>query len=725
VPTDAGDHGSHTMGTMVARGDGSAEQPAVGVAPGAQWIAARACSRSVCSEADLIAGAQWLLAPTRLDGSAPRPDLRPHIVNNSWAVNRNGDTSYSGFVAAWRAAGMFPVFVSGNSGFEEGCSSVQSPGDYPNGPTVGALTYDGLLASFSAIGPNLDGGLKPDLTAPGERVVSTFANGTQPNFGSLSGTSMAAPHVAGAVALLWSANPQLIGDYDATYAALVASADARTGDSRFIGANFAQCTTDTVPNNVYGYGALNAYAAVAEVRVDVPWLSIVTASTVELAAGNSSATTILIDARRVPGPGQYRARLLVHNADLSQEPLEIPVQLTVPSDPTHATISGRVTSAFSGDGLTATLRVQNGPTLQSDSSGAFLLTLPSSTSNYTLTASALHYASATRLISVSAGLSSTLDFVLRLDLPQIQASEAVISATLDYAETRDSALRISNNGTQPLSYTLSFTPTSYIVQRSDESALAAEWIVPPVDAMELALNDDGISALTPIGFRFSFYDQHHDALYIGANGVLSFRAPLQGPSYISSCFPLPETSGGAIVPLRVDLNPEVEGSSISYATIERGFLVSYENVPLFADNNQRFDFQTLLGRDGLIRFNYRRVGSMRPDEQAVTGLQRASQDIFSLGCRNAARLSSGLSIVLQPQTNSAQWLALPQPSGTVAPETSVEVPVRLQWVATAPDQVLRATILVNSNDTTQPQLMIPVELRTQPAPYRLFLMIMR
>jgi subtilisin family serine protease len=724
-PADAGDHGSHTMGTMVARSDGTAEQPAVGVAPGARWMAARACSRMSCSEADLIAGAQWLLAPTRLDGSDPRPDLRPQIVNNSWAVSAGGDSSYTGFVAAWRAAGMFPVFVSGNNGFIDGCSSVQSPGDYPNGITVGALTLESQLANFSAIGPTNEGQLKPDLTAPGERIVSTFASGRQPNFGSLNGTSMAAPHVAGTVALLWAANPQLIGDFEATYAALTQSADPRTGDERFSGDDFALCKTVTVPNNVYGYGALDSYAAVAAARVDIPWMQLATATLAEIADGASIATTITFDASRVPGPGRYRTRVLVHTADLSQTPLEIPVQLTVPGDPTHATISGRVMSAARGDGLAATINVQDGPSVSSDQSGAFTLTLPTTSASYTVTARAPSYAPQTKPISVSSGANTTLDFALWYDLPQIRASPESLSATLDYAETRDLVLDISNKGTQPLSYTLSFTPTSYLVQRSDEGEVAAEWIVPPADAVALDLSDDGSSAPTPIGFRFPFYDQRYQAIHIGANGVLSFRTPLQTPTYVSSCFPVPETSGGAIVPLRVDLNPAVAGSRITYATIERGFLVSYEDVPLYADNAQRFNFQALLERDGTIRFNYRTVGAMRPDEQAVTGLQRSRQDIFSLGCRNDARLSSGLSIVLQPQVNSAYWLDLPQPSGLVAPGASVAVPVRLRWVPTEADTVLHATIAIRTNDTTQPQLTIPVAIRTGLAPYRLWLMIAR
>ena len=81
VPCDNNNHGTHTMGTMVGD-DGGTNQ--IGVAPGARWIAAKGCETNNCSDAALLASAQWILAPTDLNGSNPRPDLRPDIVNNSW-----------------------------------------------------------------------------------------------------------------------------------------------------------------------------------------------------------------------------------------------------------------------------------------------------------------------------------------------------------------------------------------------------------------------------------------------------------------------------------------------------------------------------------------------------------------------------------------------------------------------------------------------------------------
>ncbi len=117
TPCDNNGHGTHTMGTMVGD-DGAGNQ--IGVAPGAQWIAVKGCETNNCSDASLLSAGQFILAPTDLTGANPRPDLRPNIVNNSWGGDPN-DPWYSDMVEAWRAAGIFPQFSSGNSG--PGCGT--------------------------------------------------------------------------------------------------------------------------------------------------------------------------------------------------------------------------------------------------------------------------------------------------------------------------------------------------------------------------------------------------------------------------------------------------------------------------------------------------------------------------------------------------------------------------------------------------------------------------
>ncbi|WP_376776355.1 S8 family serine peptidase [Allocatelliglobosispora scoriae] len=245
VPCDNNDHGTHTMGTMVGN-DGGANQ--IGVAPDAKWIAAKGCELTNCSDASLLASGQWVLAPTDLNGNNPRPDLHPDIVNNSWGGG-GGDPWYEATVNAWIAAGIFPMFSNGNSG--PGCNTAGSPGDYPQSYAAGAYDINNNIASFSSRGKSgIDNGLKPNIAAPGANVRSSVPGG---GYAAFSGTSMASPHVAGTVALIWSAAPSLKGDINATKALL---------DSSAIDVDATTCGGTAADNNVFGEGRLDAYAAV-------------------------------------------------------------------------------------------------------------------------------------------------------------------------------------------------------------------------------------------------------------------------------------------------------------------------------------------------------------------------------------------------------------------------------------------------------------------------------
>jgi subtilisin family serine protease len=199
VPCDNAQHGTHTMGTMVG-GDGPGPfTPDIGVAPGASWIAAKGCESFDCSETSLLSSGEFMLAPTDLDGDDPDPTKRPDIVNNSWGGGP-GDPFYAEVVQAWRAAGIVPVFSAGNAGPE--CDSGGSPGDFLESFSVGATDVNDQIADFSSRGPSTYGKVNPDVSAPGVNVISSVPGD---GYDSFSGTSMAAPHTAGTLALVLSA----------------------------------------------------------------------------------------------------------------------------------------------------------------------------------------------------------------------------------------------------------------------------------------------------------------------------------------------------------------------------------------------------------------------------------------------------------------------------------------------------------------------------------------
>lgn len=206
-PYDCSGHGTHTMGTMV--GDGGEPGAQIGMAPGAKWIALPgicigAMPGGIRDDIGALKAFQWLLCPTDLSGDLATADCSkaPDVVNNSWgSANPVGDVLRPA-LQRLRAAGIAPVFAAGNPGAGDG--SISSPGNAPEAISVGATDSSDRIASFSGRGPSAYAGeQKPELSAPGVDVYSAYLMNSY-EYGS--GTSMAAPHVAGLVALMVSAD---------------------------------------------------------------------------------------------------------------------------------------------------------------------------------------------------------------------------------------------------------------------------------------------------------------------------------------------------------------------------------------------------------------------------------------------------------------------------------------------------------------------------------------
>ncbi len=262
-PCDDSAHGSHTTGTMIGD-DGMGNQ--IGMAPGAKWIGCRNMNQGVGTPARYIECMEWFLAPTPIGGGQGDPTKAPDITNNSWhcppSEGCSADTLQAA-VEAQAAAGIMMVVAAQNSG--PNCSTVQNPpGIYEAAYSAGALvTGTDTIASFSSRGPVIadnSNRIKPDISAPGTGTRSS-TNASDSSYANFSGTSMATPHVAGAVALLWSGLPSLRDQ-------ITASRDTLNHTAHFIAS--AQCGDAGPPNNVYGWGRVDILTAVRRTALPRP-----------------------------------------------------------------------------------------------------------------------------------------------------------------------------------------------------------------------------------------------------------------------------------------------------------------------------------------------------------------------------------------------------------------------------------------------------------------------
>jgi len=247
-PYDDHGHGTHTMGTIC----GGSTADSIGVARGSTFVCAKAFdSGGSGSTANILACYQWFAGTSR-----------PNVFGNSWGTNTGSDTSF------WRASrncqvlGIHQAYSNGNAG--PGSGTVGAPGSYPHNIGVGATDNTDAIASFSSRGPSpsFAGGLestavyldpswassrrKPDLSAPGVNVLSAAPGG---GWATMSGTSMASPHVTGTIGLMLQKNPNIT-------------------DQQIWQILTASCDTPSVgrpyPNQDYGWGRLNAYSAVMQ-----------------------------------------------------------------------------------------------------------------------------------------------------------------------------------------------------------------------------------------------------------------------------------------------------------------------------------------------------------------------------------------------------------------------------------------------------------------------------
>ena len=348
-PADVNGHGTWTMGVAVG---GDAGGTSVGMAPDAQWIAAKIFDdRGVATTTGIHQAYQWLLDP---DGNPATADA-PQVVNNSWSMGSIGcNLEFQLDLQSLRAAGILPVFAAGNFG-PDGSTSA-SPANYPEAFAVGATDVDDLVFAGSSRGPSACGEPSttyPDLVAPGVDVRSTDIFGL---YTQQTGTSMSAPHAAGGLALLLDAFPDLTADaqQQALEAAAVdlgaPGADDDYGHGRLDAlasyqwlaarATFTVAaeppSAATVPGGSVGYevnvASLDGFAD--DVTLSLSGLSPLEASwtfSPPVIGGGSGSSALLVTTTAALGPGTYPLTVTGTSGGLSRS-AAVTLVVTQPPD---------------------------------------------------------------------------------------------------------------------------------------------------------------------------------------------------------------------------------------------------------------------------------------------------------------------------------------------------------------------------------------------------------
>ncbi|UZN03286.1 S8 family serine peptidase [Cellulomonas sp. S1-8] len=610
VPCDENGHGTHVMGIQVgATADGAYQ---TGVAPGARWIAARADTME-----DKLEAGQWMLAPTDQEGRNPRPDLAPDVVNNSWRYNE--PEFYADMLAAWVAAGIFPTFGAGNDGASRACETVAWPTSLADAYAVGNTDSSDAINASSSRGPTSDGRIKPDISAPGTDILSASWTG---GYELMTGTSMAAPAVAGAVALLWSAAPELDGDVAATRAVLDGTAHPLT---------LLDCGGTAELNNVAGHGLLDVYAAVQA----APRAGLGGVRTVVREAGTrrplADATVVLTGPRDkvittgADGvaqldrmlPGEYAFEVTTFGHETATGRVTVPagpaptVTLTVDRVP-----SGKVTGVVRGaDGAPvagATVAVVGSPaSVRTGTDGRYRLTVPTGTAALDVT---------------------TPD---RCSLPARRTVEVAARTTVDL--TLDPR-------TDPFGYTCTLTG----------EYRAGDQLVP-------VTGQQGAAQEVPLPFPVTVYGQTFASAWITTDGVIGFGAAPR-PDWSDQMHNLswretlprfePDT---ALYPFHTLLDVDAQ-AGVYTAQTEDTFVVEWRDVAVLQPGGApggRLSFSATLHRDGRYTFAYRDVepGAWTAGRNAVIGVGDAVSYEAWVYANLEAVVTDGLALTITPPTS--------------------------------------------------------------------------
>lgn len=660
VPCDDNGHGTHTMGTEVGD-DGGTNQ--VGVAPGAKWIAAYGC----CPDNEtLLEAQQFMVAPTDLTGNNPDPSKRPDALNQSWG-GPGGSEIFESVIAALRASGIFPTFSAGNSGST--CGTLGSPGDNPSAFNVAATTSTDTIASFSSRGPNpFTGQTGPNVSAPGNGVRSTYPPNT---YASLSGTSMASPHVAGAVALLISVEPKLRGRVAETEELLRKTAVQLTSAQTCGGVPGSQ-----IPNNAFGWGRIDVKAA-ADMIYHAGYIQgTVTSGATPLAGVTvtysmlSKTLTTQTDKngsyKVLAGAGSWAMTASAYGYQTGSAPAVVVTQNGITTQDFNLTalgsftVSGNVNFALDGGGaIPALILVKNealAAPVFADGAGNYSLLVPPGT--YTIEAQHPGY---------------------------VTGSQSVVVA-----------------GNTTANFTLTPRANYACLDSRQPGGPTYNWI-DATDGTAYPLDDDASTAAITLPSAFTYFGTAYTTFRINSNGFVFFGATNYTTAHMFLPFEgRPNTDAMAF---GEDLNPALGAQGTIYAkAVGSLYVIEYYQVQHWASGFPE-TFEIILDlTSGAITYQYNTVSW--PDFTTV-GLEDSVGAVGQLySYRNSANLAAGRAVRFTPATGTAvNWGCDHALSITIADDkdpvnTNETITYNIHWnnigFGAAPGATLTATIPPNT-----------------------------
>jgi subtilisin family serine protease len=603
-PYDDHGHGTHVTGTMVG-GDGpGAFTNDIGVAFGAKWIAAKAFNyQGIGLLTWIIAASQWVMEP---GGSAA---LRPQVINNSWsfakcAVFFGFDSANPLILNSWRASGMLPVFAIGNT-LVAAPGTAKSPGDLKLAFGSGATDRNDILAHYSGRGPSCDALLttvKPDVAAPGTSIRSAVPQGLGGGYKVMSGTSMAAPHVSGAAAVVIQA---------AGGVGSISVADLET--------TIRNTAIDLGPagaDNQYGHGRIDLFQAVALAAKKGVLKGTITKTGCRTTAG------ALVEVKDTANPADVR---VVRSVDANNDGVG---EYEVPH--LAGTYDVRIIELFGYNVPTAV----NLGVVVPDNTTVVLTLVPSAKACGSIAGTVTRFESGEPIGGLKVRVNNTPIALVTTNslgayfIPDVPFDDYTVTVLGDRCSDPATMTKpVTVNGAEILDFAIKAKKDSfgYFCQESTSG------FIPALDPVDLAGDDRTATLALPFGFKF--YNVVYTTVHISTNGFLRFDTPTS--EYANAPIPSAASPNLAAYAFWDDLEIGAE-SEVLTRTLPDAFVVEWRNAQFRYARDDRVTFEAILHRNGDLEYQYGPGTGLATTPCAVPTCTPATGGSASIGIENGS-----------------------------------------------------------------------------------------